>query len=62
MVDYTHRYCKEWENPKGSSEPISYKTLLCKGFGYSEQEAEKGEDALRNQQRLIRVLYEADLK
>ena len=62
MVDYTHRYCREWKDPKGSSEPISYKTLLLEGFGYGEEEAEKGSGALRKQQRLIRALYEAGLE
>lgn len=62
MVDYTHRYCKEWRNPKGSSEPIPYRTLLLKGFGYSKEKAKKGADALQRQQKLIHALYEAGLE
>ncbi len=28
LVDYTHKYCKEWNDPNGSSEPISYETVF----------------------------------
>ncbi len=62
MVDYTHRYCREWEDPQGSSNPISYKTLFLKGFGYSEKEAKKEEEVLLDQRELIQDLYEASLE
>ena len=62
MVDYTHRYCREWEDPKGSSKAISYKTLLLKGFRYSRKKAEKGAKALEDQRKLICALYKSGLE
>lgn len=62
MVDYTHRYCREWKDPKGSSEPISYETLLLKGFKYSKRKAEKEAKALEDQRKLVCALYEAGLE
>lgn len=62
MVEYTHRYCREWEDPEGSSKPIPYKNLLLKGFRYSREKAEKGAKALEDQQKLIRALYESGLE
>lgn len=38
LSDYTHKHCPEWENPRGSSYPISYETLF-RAVGKSEDEA-----------------------
>ena len=63
IVDYTHEFCREWRNPpRGSSSPISYKTLLSKGFGYDREKAEKEAENLLDQRELIRTLYELSLE
>ena len=63
MVEYVHEHCKEWEKPLGaSSEIISYKTLLSKGFGYEEKKAKKGATHLKDQQELISILYDLNLE
>jgi len=28
LVDYTHRYCREWQDPKGSSLQIPYEAIF----------------------------------
>lgn len=38
LRDYTHRQCAEWQDPKGSSQPIAYETVL-KAVGKSPAEA-----------------------
>ena len=37
--DYTHEHCPEWEDPNGSSLPISIERVLC-AVGYTEEQAE----------------------
>ena len=40
LVKYTHRYCREWEDPNGSSVPISYENIF-KALGRTSAEAKK---------------------
>ena len=40
LVDYCHRYCKEWQDPNGSSIPIAYEDIF-KALGRSAPEAKK---------------------
>ena len=58
LVKYTHRYCREWEDPNGSSVPISYEDIF-KALGRSPAEAKKL-GARVEQQRTIDKLF-ADL-
>ena len=37
--DYTHEHCPEWDDPDGSSLPISIERVLC-AVGYTEEQAE----------------------
>jgi uncharacterized phage-associated protein len=39
LRDYTHTECPEWEDPQGSSHPISYKTLF-HHLGYSPESSD----------------------
>lgn len=36
--DYTHDHCPEWQDPHGSSQPISYKSL-CEALGFSKEQS-----------------------
>ncbi len=55
LVEYTHRYCREWKDPKGSSVPIEYETIF-KALGRKPAEAKKM--AVRvEQQRSIDKLF-----
>lgn len=55
LVDYAHRYCREWKDPKGSSVPIEYETIF-KALGRKPAEARKM--AVRvEQQRSIDKLF-----
>ena len=58
LVKYTHRYCREWEDPNGSSVPISYEDIF-KALGRTPAEAKKL-GARVEQQRTIDKLF-ADL-
>lgn len=58
LVDYTHRYCRECEDPNGSSIPISYENIF-KALGRTSAEAKKL-GARVEQQRSIDKLF-ADL-
>jgi uncharacterized phage-associated protein len=49
--DYTHQHCKEWENPHGSSRPISFETLF-QVLGRSTDEARQLANNIEEQQRL----------
>jgi uncharacterized phage-associated protein len=52
LVRYTHSdACPEWEDPEGSSRPISY-GLLFRKFGYSEEHAQALAERLAEQGRL----------
>lgn len=64
MVNYTHANCKEWKKPSplDSSERISYKKLLLKGFGYTEEKATPIIEELESQRKLIQNLYALQLK
>lgn len=55
LVDYTHRYCREWEDPNGSSIPISYENIF-KALGRTSAEAKKL-GARVEQQRHIDKLF-----
>jgi uncharacterized phage-associated protein len=39
LSDYTHKHCPEWEDPHGSSYPISYKRLF-NALGKTDEDAE----------------------
>ena len=55
LVKYTHRYCREWKDPNGSSVPISYEDIF-KALGRSPAEAKKL-GARVEQQRHIDKLF-----
>ena len=55
LVDYTNRYCREWEDPNGSSIPISYENIF-KALGRTPAEAKKL-GARVEQQRHIDKLF-----
>lgn len=58
LVEYTHRYCGEWEDPKGSSKPIDYETIF-KALGRTPAQARKLGEQLERQRRIDRLF--ADL-
>ena len=62
MVDYIHKHCKEWKDPKGSSEKISYRKLLSKGFGYDRERANREANNLEDHKELIDNLYKLSLE
>ena len=64
MVDYIHENCGEWKEPanRWSSERISYKRLLSKGFGYDKKKAEQEAENLEDQKELIHTLYKLTLE
>jgi len=37
LVDYTHSQCPEWQDPQGSSNPISYHALFT-ALGYQPEQ------------------------
>ncbi len=49
--DYTHKQCSEWEDPHGSSRPISYKKL-CKALGYSDDQSSLIEKNIQDQKQI----------
>jgi uncharacterized phage-associated protein len=49
--DYTHQHCKEWEDPHGSSRPISFEKLF-QSLGRSVDEAKRLTDHIDEQQRI----------
>ena len=55
LVEYVHRYCHEWEDPKGSSIPIDYEDIF-KALGRAPAEARKL-GARVEQQRHIDKLF-----
>lgn len=55
LVKYIHRYCREWQDPNGSSIPISYEEIF-KALGRSPAEARKL-GARVEQQRHIDKLF-----
>jgi uncharacterized phage-associated protein len=40
LVDYVHRYCREWTDPKGSSIPIKYEEIF-RALGHTTAESKK---------------------
>ena len=55
LVKYTHRYCREWRDPNGSSVPIPYEEIF-KALNRTPAEAKKL-GALVEQQRNIDKLF-----
>ena len=64
MVNYTHENCKEWKEPavRSSSDRISYRKLLSKGFGYNKERADQETENLEDQKELIHTLYKLTLE
>jgi uncharacterized phage-associated protein len=54
LVDYTHRYCREWTDPKGSSIPIEYEDIF-KAFGRTSAEARRLGARLEQQRKIDRL-------
>ena len=54
LVDYTHRYCREWEDPKGSSTPIDYESIF-KALGRTPAQARKLGERIERQRRVDRL-------
>lgn len=55
LVDYTHEHCPEWEDPQGSSTPISYKRIFC-ALGRNRQEASELSQRIESESELNGVL------
>ena len=51
LVKYTHDHCPEWEDPDGSSTPISYRRLFTK-LGYSPEQVNALASRLAEQEQL----------
>jgi uncharacterized phage-associated protein len=49
--NYTHQHCPEWEDPHGSSQPISFEKLF-QSLGRSADEAKRLADHIDEQQRI----------
>ena len=49
--DYTHEYCPEWEDPKGSSYPIALKAIY-RAMGKNEEQVATLEQFRKEQQQL----------
>lgn len=54
LRDYTHRYCREWQDPKGSSLQIPYEAIF-KALGRTPAEAKALGARLEQQRRIDRV-------
>jgi uncharacterized phage-associated protein len=55
LVNYTHNNCPEWEDPQGSSKPITYDTLFSK-LGYSDESIKELVSRI-DQQRLLKASF-----
>jgi uncharacterized phage-associated protein len=55
LRDHTHQHCPEWQDPQGSSIPISYKRIF-QALGRSEQEATRLAQRLEDQRSVDRVI------
>jgi len=55
--DYTHKFCSEWENPYGSSKPISFQRLF-QSFGHLPAAAEKLVMQMDEQQHIDELFAE----
>src|SRR5438309_2129193 len=54
LVDYTHRYCREWQDPKGSSLQIPYEAIF-KALGRRPVEAKTLASRLEQERRIDKV-------
>ena len=54
LVDYVHRYCKEWQDPNGSSIPIDYEEIF-KALGRTASEAKKLGKRVEHQRSIDRL-------
>ena len=54
LVDYVHRYCKEWQDPNGSSIPIDYEEIF-KALGRTASEAKKLGKRVEQQRSIDRL-------
>lgn len=54
LVEYAHRYCREWTDPKGSSIPIEYEAIF-KALGRSPAEAKRLGARLEQERRIERL-------
>lgn len=54
LVDYTHRYCREWKDPKGSSVAIEYETIF-KALGRKPAEAKKMAARVEHQRGIDKI-------
>ena len=54
LVHYAHRYCREWEDPNGSSIPIRYETIF-RALGRSPAEAKKLAARIEQEHRIDRI-------
>jgi uncharacterized phage-associated protein len=54
LRDYTHRYCPEWTDPKGSSIPIEYVDIF-KALGRTSAEAKKLAARIEHDRRIDRL-------
>jgi len=53
--DYTHTHCAEWEDPGGSSLPITYEVIL-QAVGYSKKHAKEIAAVRREEEAIDMVL------
>lgn len=51
LADLTHRICPEWEDPRGSSQPISRSRLL-RSLGFDDETSKALEDRIEANRRL----------
>lgn len=52
--DWTHRHCREWQDPNGSSIPISY-VALARALGFDDASATELAAELRSEQEIDRI-------
>lgn len=55
ISEYTLQNCREWENPMGSSLPISYERIL-RVLGHSEEKAAEIAEELEDRRELGKIL------
>ena len=55
LVEYTHRYCKEWVDPQGSSLPIKLESVF-RAMGRNDADARKLAARIDRQYRVEKVL------
>jgi uncharacterized phage-associated protein len=54
LVDYVHRYCREWKDPNGSSIPITYEEIF-RALGRTPAKAKRLGARLEHQRRIDRL-------